>query len=320
MIIKVETENPQRLDKFLTEFDEFYSRNFIDSLINQKLILVDGKNVKKSHKVCTGEVIEIQLPPSKKIELAGEDIPIEVLYEDEYLAIINKQANLTVHPAPGNLSGTLLNGLIYKFGNKLSVNDPTRPGIVHRLDKDTTGVMVIAKDDSTHSQLASMFAARDIKMTYEAIIVGTPQTPSGTIDEAVARSKNDRKKMTVAPDGRRAVTHWQVLDYYDFFSHVSIDLETGRTHQIRVHFSHINHPVLGDDTYNTYHRSSAIIPVHMRKKLKFLLANHLRRQALHAKKIEFTHPQTKQTIAVEAPLPADFSYTIAWLNEHFKVI
>ncbi|MCK4700864.1 MAG: RluA family pseudouridine synthase [Bacteroidales bacterium] len=186
------------------------------------------------------------------------------------------------------------------------------------MDKDTTGLLIVAKDDKTHSLLSQQFQNRQIKKYYKAITVGIPKTAEVTIETYIERSLKDRTKMTVSNSGRIAITHYKIKKYFDFFSLVDIRLETGRTHQIRVHFSHINCPILGDNTYSTLKRTLSIVPFHYQKKIKYLLANHLKRQALHAYKLEFIHPVTGKEIKVEAPLPEDMEYTLNWLKEHFS--
>ena len=190
---------------------------------------------------------------------------------------------------------------------------------MHRLDKDTSGLIIAAKDDKTHSLLSRKFQAKEIKKTYLAITVGAPKENQGTIDTFIERSKTDRKKMAVSKNGKHAVTHYRVLQDYGFFAVVEVDLETGRTHQIRVHFSSLNCPILGDETYSNLKRTLNTIPHQFHKKVKFLLAKHLKRQALHAQKLAFLHPITEEQVAVEAPIPEDMQYTLDWLKKNFEV-
>ena len=226
---------------------------------------------------------------------------------------------MTVHPAPGNYTGTLVNALVYHFADSLSSGgDENRPGIVHRLDKDTSGLLIIAKDDKTHSLLSTMFQNREIKKNYKAVVIGNPEPLQDTINAPITRSKTDRKKMTVGEDGRIAITHYDTIESYDYFAFLDINIETGRTHQIRVHFSHINHPVLGDQTYSSLKRTLNMIPANIHKKLRYLLSNHLNRQALHAYRLEFIHPILNKKIELECPLPEDMQYTIEWLERFFK--
>jgi 23S rRNA pseudouridine1911/1915/1917 synthase len=312
----------QRLDKFLSnnQIDELHSRSYIDKLIESGAIQVNDKPAKKSQILKNGDVISIDFPPKKDLNIEPQNIPLEIVWEDDYLVIVNKQAGLTVHPAAGNSDGTLVNALMHHLqGNLSSGSDALRPGIVHRLDKDTSGLLIVAKDDKTHALLSAMFQEKKVKKTYLAITVGVPKEAEGTIDTMVERSRNDRKKMAVSNSGKKAITHYRVSQDYSFFSVVEIDLETGRTHQIRVHFSHLNCPVLGDETYSSLKRTLSTIPHHFHKKVKFLLAKHLQRQALHAYKLEFSHPITGEQISVQAPIPDDMQYVLNWLERNFEV-
>ncbi len=320
MKIVFNERNNQRIDKYLAsiQIEELYSRSQIDKLILENHIKVNQASVKKSYVLQPGDVIEIFIPPSRDLSLKPEDIPLEIAYEDNDLVIINKPAGLTVHPAPGNTHGTLVNALLYRFRGKLSTrNDPCRPGIVHRLDKDTSGLILVAKNDRIHSMLSTMFQQRKIDKFYKAITVGIPRKSESTIETFIERSKTNRKKMMVSDSGKTAITHYKIEKYFDFFSLVEIRLETGRTHQIRVHFSHINCPILGDNTYSSMKRTLNFIPSNFHKKIKDLFSNHLQRQALHAFKLEFIHPISEKKISVEIPLPDDILYAINWLNQNF---
>ena len=321
MEIVYEGTGTTRLDKFLVEsnIEELYSRTFIDKLISKGAILVDDKPVKKSHQLRIGEKISITIPESKKTELQAEKIDREIVFEDEYLAIINKPAGMTVHPAPGVESGTLVNAILHHFGNNLSSgSEADRPGIVHRLDKDTSGLLIIAKNDRTHSLLSQLLQDRKIDKYYTAIIVGEPSEKEGTIRTFIARSRSDRKKMAVSDDGKEAVTHYRITGFYDAFSVVEVKLETGRTHQIRVHFSHLNCPILGDMTYSSLKRTLNMTPYSYQKRLKHLLANHLKRQALHASLLRFKHPVTGEMIEVGSAIPPDMAYCLDWLESNFS--
>ena len=321
MKIIFKEEVSKRLDKYLVglKIEELYSRSYIEKLINEKLVSVNSENVKKSYLLSFGDVIEIQMPEQKDTTLEPQDIPLEIAYEDDYLVIVNKPANMTVHPALGNPDGTLVNALLYKFKENLSSgNDNFRPGIVHRLDKDTTGLILVAKDDRTHSLLSEMFAKREIKKYYKALVLGNPSEETGTIETLMERSKLDRKKMAVSETGKKAVTHYKVDKLYHGFTLLDIQLETGRTHQIRVHFSHFNNPVFGDQTYSTPKRALNLVHYNYHKKVKHILANHMLRQALHAYKLEFIHPVTKEEISVEIGLPKDMAYVVKRLDADFS--
>lgn len=320
--IKFCNDKPVRIDKFLINCgcDALYSRSQIEKLIAERQITVNDSDIKKSYLLADGDLIRIVIPAAKQTDLQPEDIPLSVLFEDDYFAVIDKPAGLVCHPAPGHVSRTLVNAALYHFKDNLSEgNLPSRPGIVHRLDKDTSGLMIIAKTDQTHKLLTDLFARKEIKKTYLAILCGVPDPPHGTIQQQINRSKSDRKKMTVSDSGRDAVTHYEVLSDFHFYSKVQITLETGRTHQIRVHFAHINCPVLGDRTYNSLKRSLNMIPDNYHKKVKSLLSNHLQRQALHAFRLEFCHPVTSDLLRFEAPLPADMIYTLEWLENNFVI-
>jgi 23S rRNA pseudouridine1911/1915/1917 synthase len=320
MKIEYKENEKQRIDKYLVSLnlEKLYSRSFIDKLLKNEAILVNGKVVKKNHKLTSSDIIEITIPPKDEVEIKPQNIPFDIIWEDDDIVIVNKPAGLVVHPGAGISDGTLVNALMYHFKEELSKrHDPLRPGIVHRLDKETSGLLIVAKNDKVHSLLSRMFQDRIIKKTYLAVTVGIPPKTEDTINTMIGRSKRDRIKMTVTDDGRDAITHYKIIKYYDFFSVSEIILETGRTHQIRVHFSHINCPILGDNTYSTLKRTLSIVPFHYQKKVKYLLANHLKRQALHAYKLEFEHPITKEIIKVEAPIPEDIQYTLDWLDKYF---
>jgi 23S rRNA pseudouridine1911/1915/1917 synthase len=320
MKIIYQEEKSCRIDKYLIGLrkDELYSRSFIEHLIKDGNITVNQEKVKKSYLLHSGDEVYITIPQKSDLEITPQNIPLDIVWQDEYLAVINKQAGIAVHPGAGNPDGTIVNTLMYHLKGQLSsAHDPLRPGIVHRLDKDTTGLLIVAKDDKTHSLLSQQFQNWQIQKIYKAITVGIPKTAEGTIETYIERSLKDRTRMAVSDSGRIAVTHYKIEKYFDFFSLVDIQLETGRTHQIRVHFSHINCPILGDNTYSTLKRTLSIVPFHYQKKVKYLLANHLKRQALHACRLEFKHPITGKEIKVEAPLPEDMDYTLNWLKENF---
>lgn len=320
MKLKYLKQKQSRIDKYLAEaeIEELYSRSFIDKLIRNGKISVNGQKVKKSYKLNLADEIEIEIPTAAPNTVKPQPIPLEFVYEDEYLAVINKQAGIAVHPGAGNPDGTIVNGLVFHLKDKLSRGyEDLRPGIVHRLDKDTTGLLIVAKDDKTQALLSKLFQEKKIKKTYRAIAVGIPNSDADTIKTKLNRSKTNRTKMTVSRTGRQAITHYKVLKKYDFFSYLEIELETGRTHQIRVHFSHINCPILGDPTYSSLKRTLTYLPENLKKKAKYLLANHLQRQALHAFRLEFEHPVTKKSLELEAKLPDDMQYTLGWLQKFF---
>ncbi len=322
LIIRVTESSDSRLDKYIATqgIDELYSRSLIEKLIAEGDVQVNGSIVKKNFKLSEADEIKILLPVPEPTEIVPQDIPIEIIYEDDYLAVINKPAGLVVHPGSGNKDNTLVNGLVYHFQNSLSEgSERFRPGIVHRLDKDTSGVLIVAKEDRTHSLLQTMFMNKEIKKTYRAVCVGTPKEEGATIEGYIERDPVNPIKMRVSNSGKWCVTHYEILKYYHYFTYLDIDLETGRTHQIRVHLSSINLPILGDRLYNSADTTATRIPSNYRRKLKMLLDKHLPVQALHAYKIAFKHPITEQDMEFTAPLPEYFEYALNWLEENFAI-
>ena len=297
-------QSRERLDVYLTHQVQNATRNKVQQAITSGLVLVDGKKIKPSHPVSPGEVIDITFQRPARTEAAPEDIPLDIVYEDEELLVVNKPAGMVTHPAYANYTGTLVNALLHHSQTLSSVNTKTRPGIVHRLDKDTTGLMVIAKNDTAHQLLAKQFSLRTIDREYWAIVWGKFKQKKGVIDASLGRSKRDRKKVTVIADGKRAVTEYTVLKEFDDLTLVQLKLKTGRTHQIRVHLAHIAHPVFGDPTYAgrnpEWGGPSAKKTQRMRNLLKLI-----DRQALHAKTIGFVHPKTKKLVKFDSELPED---------------
>ncbi len=290
----------KRLDVFLSETIPGESRSYIQKLIKDGRVTISNKNVKPNYKVKEGECIRISIPPPVAISLEPEDIDLDIIYQDNDIAVINKPQGMVVHPAPGNYSGTLVNALLYHCNHLSGINGKIRPGIVHRLDKDTSGIIVVAKNDSAHRYLAAQIAARKALRVYWAIVENNIIEDEGTIDAPIKRHPVDRKKMTVAtgPGSREAVTHFRVLERFREFTLVEASLETGRTHQIRVHMSHIKHPIVGDTIYGS-------------KKQKFRLQG----QALHAKILGIIHPTTKEYMEFEASPPEYFNKLIENLRK-----
>lgn len=295
----------ERLDVFLANHIENATRNKVQRAIEEGTVRINGKKTRSSHHVNPGEVIHITLPKSPPQKAVPEDIPLDILYEDEDLLVINKPAGMVTHPAHGNHTGTLVNALLYHCNHLSTLNDETRPGIVHRLDKDTSGVMVIAKTDFAHAFLAKQFSGRTISREYWAIVWGRFKEQKGVIEARLGRSKSDRKKMAVVSDGKQSTTEYNVIEQFEYLSLVSLKLRTGRTHQIRVHLAHFNHPVFGDPTYNG--RSIAAGPGTAKQKSEVqLLLKIISRQALHAKTLGFVHPKSLSRMFFDSPLPADF--------------
>jgi len=304
----------ERIDKFLARQVENATRNKIQTAIDEARILVNGKAIKANHKLAPGDVIDITFTRPPAPEMKAENIPLDIVYEDEFLMVINKSAGMVVHPAFGNWTGTLANAVLHHTQNALSDlnDDEMRPGIVHRLDKDTSGLIVVAKDNNTHHILAKQFAARTTEKIYLALVFGVPKHERGTIETNIARSKRDRKVMATYPfnsaDGKPAITDYEVVENYGFFSLLSLTLHTGRTHQIRVHLQHIGHPILGDEVYG----GRTIRPMGFPQSDAFLknLLILLPRQALHAAQLSFVHPRTAKKVSFSAALPNDITQAI----------
>lgn len=301
----------ERIDVFLTHHVENATRTKVREAIDAGMVRVDGKSVRPSYKISPGEKIHITFSTPAPPDVSPENIPLEILFEDDHLIIVNKPAGMVTHPAYSNYTGTLVNALLYHSRNRLStLNDAARPGIVHRLDKDTSGLMVVAKNDVTHARLAKQFSDRTIEREYWAIVWGRftgadrkgPTT--GIIDASLGRSKSDRKKFSVNVDGKHAVTEYTVLEEFEYLSLVRLKLRTGRTHQIRVHLHHIGHPVFGDPTYGGRRIAWGATDKSKKERVHELLGI-ISRQALHAKTIGFIHPATREAMKFESELPKD---------------
>ncbi len=311
-----------RIDKFLTARLEATSRNKIQNAARAGNILVNDIPVKPNYKVKPGDVISIVLAhPPRQIELIPQNIPIDILYEDDHIIIVNKEAGMVVHPGYGNYTGTLVNALVYHFRDLPLQNDEqVKPGLVHRIDKNTSGVLVIAKNELTQTRLAKMFYDRKIGRVYEALVWGDLKDAGGTITGNIGRSLKNRKVMQVFPDGehgKQAVTHYNVVKRLGYVVFVECRLETGRTHQIRAHFKHIGHPLFNDETYG----GDRILKGTTFGKYKQFVSNCFNicpRHALHAKSLSFTHPVTNDHLSFEAPLPDDMQQLLEkW--QHYAV-
>lgn len=280
-----------RIDRALTEEYADYSRSYLQKLLKEQQILVNDRPVKSNYKVQAGDFVRIMLPDMKEPDIVPEDIPLDILYEDDYLMVVNKPKGMVVHPSAGHMEGTLVNAVLaHCQGNLSGINGVLRPGIVHRIDKDTTGALLICKDDTTHRDLAEQLKVHSIKRRYRAIAYGNFKEDEGTVEGPIGRHPTDRKKMSINyKNGKDAVTHYRVLERFGNASYIECRLETGRTHQIRVHMSSIGHPLLGDEVYG-----SGKNPY------------HLQGQALHAMVLGFVHPHTKEYMEFEAPLPDYF--------------
>ena len=289
LIIDVsDEETGERIDSFLSGKTEF-TRTRIQQLIKDRNITVNGKPTKSSYKIEENDEIAIEVPEVETTEIKPENIKIDIVYEDSDIAVINKQAGLVVHPAHGHYSGTLVNAILYHIKDLSGINGEIRPGIVHRLDKDTSGLIVIAKNDKVHTALTEMFQEKKIRKTYLAILKGKLNKSEGKIVTQIGRDKNDRKKMTVIDDaakGKNAITNYRVISQNNLFTLVKVNIETGRTHQIRVHMRYLGYPILGDSVYG-------------RK-------DNEKRQMLHAYKLEFLHPVTGRQMEFTGEIPEDF--------------
>ena len=290
----------ERLDAFLARCAEGLSRSAAQKLIEDGLVSRNGKPGKKNDQLNPGDAVEYTLPEPKAVDIVARDIPLDIVYEDEDVLVINKPKGLVVHPAAGHQDDTLVNGLLYAMGDDLSgINGELRPGIVHRIDKDTSGLLAVAKNDLAHTMLASQLKDHSMARTYEAIVCGSFREDSGTVDAPIGRHPSDRKKMCVTErNSRSAVTHWEVVARYRGYTHIRCRLETGRTHQIRVHMAHIGHPILGDTVYG-------------RKKPELGQDS----QCLHAGALCFRHPRNGRPVMVFAPLPEYFQKVLEKLQK-----
>jgi 23S rRNA pseudouridine1911/1915/1917 synthase len=290
-----------RLDAFLAARIEGLSRTALKRLADDGDVLVEGKPAKPSYKLRSGERIEVELPPPPAADLTPENIPLEILFEDEDVLVVNKPAGLVVHPAAGVHSGTLANALVFHFQTLSERGGSFRPGIVHRLDRDTSGLMVVAKTATAHERLSDQFRARTVFKSYVALVHGIVRDEQGKIEQPLARDPRNRTRMAVVRGGREAVSVWRVRQRYTRFTLLEVRIKTGRTHQIRVHLAWLRYPVVGDETYGAGRDQSVADP-----KLRARIAA-LGRQFLHAERLAFDHPRTNERLMFEAPLPADLS-------------
>jgi 23S rRNA pseudouridine1911/1915/1917 synthase len=304
-----------RLDKFLANQVAVISRAQLQSLIKTGAITVNGEATKASHLIQAGEVIQIDIPEKKPTDLIPQDLPLRIIYEDEYLVIVDKPAGLVVHPAYGHPDSTLANALLFHFKNVSRV-DEARPGIVHRLDKDTSGLLVVARDERTHAALAAQFKAKTTQREYLAVVWGVPKPKKGTISSFLTRSTKDRRKIAVSDKrGKWAVTHYASQESFRMHSLLRLRLETGRMHQIRVHLAHIGHPVFGDPYYEG--RKSQLSGLNMADtRFAADLLENFHRQALHAHTLGFTHPVTGEAHFFRSDLPPDMMWLIETLRQY----
>ena len=292
--------NGERLDAFLARTVENLSRSGAQKLLEEGCVLLRGKPGRKNDKLAVGDAVEVTIPEPKTVDIAPKEMALDILYEDDDVLVLNKPKGLVVHPAAGHQDDTLVNGLLYAMGDSLSgINGELRPGIVHRIDKDTSGLLAVAKNDLAHAVLASQLKDHSMARTYEAIVCGGFREDSGTVDAPIGRHPSDRKKMCVTQrNSKNAVTHWEVVRRYRGYTHVRCNLETGRTHQIRVHMAHIGHPILGDTVYG-----------HKKPELG------QDSQCLHAGILCFRHPRDGRPVIVHAPLPEYFQQVLEKLEK-----
>ena len=298
IIITVE-KSGERIDALLAQNAEGLTRSAAQRLIESGAVLVNGESVKKNYKCSAGDAVEFTIPDAQDIELTPQDIPIEIVYEDDDVVVVNKARGMVVHPAPGHPDGTLVNALMFRCGESLSgIGGEKRPGIVHRIDKDTSGLLIVAKNDFSHLGLSAQLSDRSLSRVYECLVKGRLREDSGTVDAPIGRHPADRKRMAVTDKNSRcAVTHWEVIARYNGYTHVRCRLETGRTHQIRVHMAHIGHPLLGDFTYGAPSPEKG-----------------LEGQCLHARELKFIHPRTGEKVHIETDLPQYFKDVLSKLG------
>lgn len=289
-----------RLDVYLSQEFEDKSRSYIQKLVDEGNITVNGKNKKSNYKLKIDDKITINLPELEELVIQPENIELDILYEDSDLIVINKNQGMVVHPAPGNYTGTLVNALVYHCKDLSGINGVARPGIVHRIDKDTSGILVIAKNDNAHKKLAEQLKEHSMKREYVALVEGIIKEESGMVDKPLGRHPKERIKMAIVSGGKRAVTHYEVVERFERNTLVKCILETGRTHQIRVHMSYIGHPLVGD-------------PIYGYKKQKFSLNG----QMLHAKKLGFIHPTTEKYMEFESEIPDYFIDVLKKLRSNY---
>ena len=299
----VEIGNQKRLDQYLAQKQNDLSRTMIKKLIEEEQITVNGKNVKTSYTVQVGDTIKIIVPEAKETKLEAQEIPLDIVYEDKDIIVVNKPKGMVVHPAVGNLDGTLVNAIMAHCKENLSgIGGELRPGIVHRLDKDTSGLLIVAKNDKAHIAISNQIQNREVKKVYLALVRGNVPEDEATIDMPIGRSTKDRKKMAVTKNGKNAITHFKVLERFGNYTFLEVRIETGRTHQIRVHMSEIGHPVVGDMVYSNGKNEFGV-----------------EGQMLHAKSLTFKHPITGKLLNLEAPLPEYFEEVLNLLRKEKKI-
>jgi 23S rRNA pseudouridine1911/1915/1917 synthase len=311
-------ERGLRLDKYCQLYLKKYSRSFVQNCITRGYIKVNDNVVKTGYALHPSDRVTIAIPEPEPSAITPENIPLTIVYEDMAVMVVNKPAGMVVHPGAGNYSGTLVNGLLFHCKTLSGINGIRRPGIVHRLDKNTSGLLVIAKHDRAHHFLTQQFATREIERLYIALVWGTPRQEQGEIETLIARSRRDRKKMGVYTGGRPAVTRYELQQSFHYFSLLKLQLKTGRTHQIRVHLNHMQHPVFGDPDYNGRKSQLHRLPSSLRTKGEAWL-KQMDRQALHAQSLAFIHPLSNERMSFESPLPQDFQQLLKRIKGDLEI-
>ena len=292
-------ESGERIDALLAHMLPQLSRSAAQRLLEEGRVLLRGAPVRKNYRCAAGDCFLLSLPEAEEVPLLPQDIPLDVVFEDGDVIVVNKPRGLVVHPAPGHPDGTLVNALLFHCGDSLSgIGGEKRPGIVHRIDKDTSGLLIAAKNDFAHQALSAQLADRSLSRIYEAVVRGTLREDAGTVSKPIGRHPTDRKRMAVLPGGRPAMTHWEVLARYRGYTHIRCRLETGRTHQIRVHMASLGHPLLGDETYGAPAPDKG-----------------LSGQCLHARELKFIHPRTAEPVRLETELPGYFLEVLSRLGQ-----
>jgi len=304
----------RRIDKFLSERFPDYSRTYLQRLIADGHVRVNGAPVKRSHELSRGEVIEIELPEPEEPHIEGEDIPLDIVFEDEHILLVNKPADLIAHPARGHASGTLVNALVHHCRELSDAGGPLKPGLVHRLDRDTTGILLVAKTNKAHHDLTLQFERREVQKEYTVVVEGEVELDADVINKPVGRHPRSREKMCIRRDGREAVTAYEVAERFRGYTLLKAMPKTGRTHQIRVHFRSLNHPVVSDPLYGR--RTACYLSELEDEAPKPGESPLIERQALHARSIRFRHPATGEMVRFKAPLPADLERLIAALRRY----
>lgn len=313
------SEDGLRIDKFIHLRLPEYSRSYYQKLIKDKLVTVNNKAIKSSHLISSGDKIKLKIPCAIQTNLAAENIPLNIVFEDEHVVVINKQADLVVHPGAGVTSGTLVNALLYHVDHLSNVGSRFRPGIVHRLDKNTSGLLVVAKNDHSHLNLSKQLADKSVHREYLTLVWHQFSQREGKIETYLNRSKRDRRVFSVSMNGKKAITHYKVIEIFNFLTLLKVTLETGRTHQIRTHLNYMHHPIFGDPEYNGRFKQLSQLNRESDRCIAKKLLSMISRQALHAYLLSFTHPISGKDLNFVAPLPEDIQSILNELEPSVKL-